>query len=75
MKKDPICGMDVNEEKAKYPVRQDLETYYFCSEKCKETFEEKTGLKTSEKGFLRKFLDKLADENTKAYGNSKPKCH
>jgi YHS domain-containing protein len=75
MYKDPVCGMEVNEEKAKYQVHLDHETFYFCSEKCKEFFEEDAGIKTSKKGFLRKFLDRLANQNRNTYGDTKPKCH
>ncbi len=75
MHKDPVCGMEVSEEKAGHLVHLDHETFYFCSEKCKESFEEKAGLKTAKKGFFKRFLDRLADENRKTYGNTKPKCH
>jgi YHS domain-containing protein len=41
MVKDPICGMEVDEEKAKFKVEYRGKTYYFCSAMCKERFEEK----------------------------------
>lgn len=39
MAKDPTCGMEVEEEKA---VEADFndQTYYFCSEACRDKFEE-----------------------------------
>jgi alkyl hydroperoxide reductase subunit F len=37
MKKDPVCNMDVNEEGA-ITADCDGETYYFCSEGCREKF-------------------------------------
>ncbi|NCC50490.1 MAG: heavy metal translocating P-type ATPase [Spartobacteria bacterium] len=37
MAKDPICGMEVDES-TDMKVKRDGETYYFCSEKCKEKF-------------------------------------
>lgn len=37
MKKDPICGMDVNEQKAR-KIERDGKTYYFCSDKCRDKF-------------------------------------
>ncbi|MDD5069729.1 MAG: heavy metal translocating P-type ATPase [Candidatus Omnitrophica bacterium] len=37
MKKDPVCGMDVNKKKAK-KIDQGGQTYYFCSDKCRDTF-------------------------------------
>lgn len=39
MAKDPTCGMEVDEAKAIEGEYQD-QTYYFCSEPCKKSFEE-----------------------------------
>ncbi|MBE0575620.1 MAG: heavy metal translocating P-type ATPase [Desulfuromonadales bacterium] len=38
--KDPVCGMDVTEQKAVGKARYAGETYYFCSEKCRTKFED-----------------------------------
>ncbi len=40
MAKDPVCGMEVDEKKAKFKAEHMGKTYYFCSEICKEKFEE-----------------------------------
>ena len=40
MAKDPVCGMNVNEKKAKYKSEHMGKTYYFCSQTCKSTFDE-----------------------------------
>ncbi|MBZ0166282.1 MAG: YHS domain-containing protein, partial [Candidatus Omnitrophica bacterium] len=37
MVKDPICGMEVDENKA-IKLLKDSKTYYFCSETCREKF-------------------------------------
>jgi len=39
MDRDPVCQMDVDEESA--PARSDYlgETFYFCSERCRERFD------------------------------------
>ena len=37
MVKDPICGMSVDEHSSIQAIREG-ETYYFCSEHCKEEF-------------------------------------
>ncbi len=37
--KDPICGMDVDEETAKYKSEYKSKTYYFCAAGCKEAFD------------------------------------
>ena len=38
MAKDVICGMYVDESKAKFKAVQDKTTYYFCSSNCLEAF-------------------------------------
>ena len=37
MTKDPVCGMDVDAASALHAER-DGETFFFCSEHCRETF-------------------------------------
>jgi len=39
MVKDPVCGMEIDENKAKHKTQHGGETYYFCASACKETFE------------------------------------
>ena len=36
MARDPVCGMDVNEQQAAGRSEYQGETYYFCSTRCKE---------------------------------------
>jgi Cu+-exporting ATPase len=41
MKKiDPVCGMEVDVETAKYRSQYQGETYYFCGPGCKHEFDE-----------------------------------
>jgi YHS domain-containing protein len=40
MAKDPVCGMQVDENKAAASVDFEGKTYRFCSTACKEKFEE-----------------------------------
>jgi YHS domain-containing protein len=40
MAKDLVCGMDVDEETAKYKTTYKGKTYYFCAPGCKKVFEE-----------------------------------
>lgn len=35
--KDPICGMTVDESTALH-VEKDGKTFYFCSDRCRQTF-------------------------------------
>ena len=39
MAKDPICGMDVDEQTAKHTSQYQGQTYYFCAPGCKRAFE------------------------------------
>ena len=39
MAKDPVCGMMVDEKKAKYKSDYNGKTFYFCAASCKTTFD------------------------------------
>ncbi len=39
MAKDPVCGMMVDEKKAKFKSDYEGKTYYFCNASCKTTFD------------------------------------
>ena len=39
MTKDPVCNMEIDEEKAVAVLVYKGQTYHFCSSKCKESFE------------------------------------
>ena len=36
---DPVCGMEVDPEEADYSTEHDGQTYYFCSQSCKDSFD------------------------------------
>ncbi|MFW6238253.1 MAG: YHS domain-containing protein [Halanaerobiales bacterium] len=40
MARDPVCGMDVDPDKAVASYEYDGKTYYFCAEACKDKFAE-----------------------------------
>jgi P-type Cu+ transporter len=40
MVEDPVCGMQVNIDTAPAQTEYDGEIYYFCSQGCKQAFEE-----------------------------------
>lgn len=40
MPKDPVCGMQVNEQNAEASTEHQGRTYHFCSEECKDQFEQ-----------------------------------
>jgi Cu+-exporting ATPase len=39
MKRDPVCGMDVDTKRAAATSDYKDDTYYFCSTACKERFD------------------------------------
>ncbi len=39
MQRDPICGMSVDETKAKFRSEHEGRSFYFCSTHCKNTFD------------------------------------
>ncbi len=47
MAKDPVCGMMVDEKKAKFKSDYNGKTYYFCAASCKTTFDKNPGKYTS----------------------------
>lgn len=77
MAKDPVCGMEVSEEGAKYMLHFEHMTLYFCSEQCKETFAVESGLRkpASKKGAFGRLLERIAKSTEKSYGDKPPKCH
>lgn len=40
MEKDPVCGMEVVPERAAARVDHGGRTWWFCSEACRQTFEQ-----------------------------------
>ncbi len=40
MPKDPVCGMEVNEEEAPARAQFEGQTYYFCCEACRKRFKD-----------------------------------
>ena len=39
-RRDPVCGMEVDEKNAAGRSQHQGQTYYFCSEDCKEKFDQ-----------------------------------
>jgi YHS domain-containing protein len=40
MAKDPVCGMQVNEQQATAKSEYQGKAYYFCSQSCKQQFDQ-----------------------------------
>ncbi|MFC6769410.1 YHS domain-containing protein [Natrinema soli] len=43
---DPVCGMELTPDDAATSVRYSNATYYFCSEECRQRFEERPTIYT-----------------------------
>ena len=56
MQIDPVCGMEVDEGKAKATSTHSGTTYYFCSPECQEEFE------TDPESYLEDFEDSDVEE-------------
>jgi len=41
MEKDPVCNMEIDETKAEFQSQYGGKKFYFCSEECKNRFEQK----------------------------------
>lgn len=74
---DPVCGMMVDQSKTDLVTIFEGKSYYFCAEGCRKTFSDKPQkyLKPKKKGWLGRYMDKMAKANQDAFGNSGPKCH
>lgn len=77
MTKDPICGMEVPEKRARHMIHFEHVTFYFCSEQCKKTYVQRLGISrpTSRKGAFGRFLKKVTKATEESYGGKPPKCH
>jgi YHS domain-containing protein len=40
MAMDPVCGMKIDDKKPKFQTELDGTNYVFCSQECKDKFEE-----------------------------------
>lgn len=43
MVRDPVCKMEVNEQDSPAQSKFQGQTYYFCSQECKEKFDQSPG--------------------------------
>jgi len=71
MVRDPVCGMEVNEESTPYYTHYTHVTVFFCSKLCKESYDMSD--ETDQRSWLRKLLDRIIDSNVKEFGRVSPK--
>lgn len=41
--KDPVCGMEIDDQQASAKSTHEGQTYYFCSDHCKSVFDKNPG--------------------------------
>ncbi len=77
---DPVCHMEVEPGVTRLVSLYQGHSYWFCSEDCRKAFEmnprkllEPKPLKR--KGWLGRYLDRMAKANQKEFGTSGPRCH
>ncbi|MDS0281356.1 permease [Haloarcula onubensis] len=66
---DPVCGMEVDPDEADYSTEVDGETYYFCSQSCKDSFDpEEADTTIREQATSLSGWQALADKQWKEWG-------
>jgi len=66
---DPVCGMEVDPDETEYSIEYEGETYYFCSQSCKESFDpEAATTSIPEKATSLSGWKELADKQWKEWG-------
>ena len=70
---DPVCGMDVDSNHTGITAEFDGDTFYFCAEGCRRSFEADPCkyLAPKRKGLWGRYTDRLQ----KATGGRAMKCH
>lgn len=77
---DPVCGMDVVPGKTRLVSVYRGQSFWFCASGCREAFETNPkkylGLKRpKQKGWFKRYLDRMAKANQKHMGCGRSKCH
>lgn len=70
MPKDPVCGMGVDEKRAKFSLVSKGKTYYFCSKNCLDKFSEKWEAPISENPMKNKSIEKISIKNKNSIKNN-----
>ena len=77
---DPVCGMAVSPGKTGLVAIYQGHSYWFCARSCREAFEmnPQKYLKSRtprRKGWLGRYLERLAKANREQFGSGGAKCH
>lgn len=73
---DPVCGMEVIPGKTKLVTVHEGHSYWFCDRACREAFEAnpRKYLNPRPKGWLGRFLERLAKANQEEFGRKGGHC-
>jgi YHS domain-containing protein len=76
---DPVCGMEVEPGISKLVSVHEGHSYWFCAQGCRRAFEANPDkyLKSAsgkKKGWLRRYLDRMAKVNKEQFGSDGPSC-
>ncbi|UCC11780.1 MAG: YHS domain-containing protein [candidate division WOR-3 bacterium] len=74
MTRDPICGMEVDEQTDRYKTDYNGKTYLFCSTVCLESFQKNPSQYLKKRGIIARFLDWVAKGNKKEFHDTPPSC-
>ncbi|MBU2550994.1 MAG: YHS domain-containing protein [Proteobacteria bacterium] len=72
---DPVCGARLDPGRTPRQVRRGSHIYYFCSPECMARFNQNSGRYLKGKGFIARFIDRLARAGRREYGSGRPCCH
>ncbi|MGD2126613.1 MAG: YHS domain-containing protein [Desulfobacteraceae bacterium] len=71
---DPVCGMKVDAASANFTSSHKGKPYFFCADVCKKAFDKNPIKYLKPKGFVSRFIDRLAKSNEKTFGRGRPSC-
>ncbi len=77
---DPVCGMIVEPGRTKLVSVHEGHSYWFCAEACRRAFEAdpKKYLEprpVKKKGWLGRYIQRMAKTNEEEFGGGGPRCH
>ena len=74
LEKDLVCGMRIDPKETRQCASLKGRQYFFCSKACRDAFLKNPGKYVKSKGFIGRYLDRLARSNEKEFGSGGPTC-
>jgi YHS domain-containing protein len=77
---DPVCGMEVNPGQTRLLAIYRGHSYWFCSKDCRTAFEMNPrkyldGKRAKRKGWLKRYLERIAGVNREEVGSVSTRLH